>query len=269
MLRYLGVKMKGIHEDIHCGRYIVCLLIAGFCLAWTSISYGAGRPDIVWQTNAHDYFVGSVAFSPDGTMLASAGGQAARLWRVSDGALLRTFSSFQINEKANSVAFSSNGSLLAIAGIRGGNPSLGQLRVYHVSDGSLAWQELPTGEDGLLNVTFSPDGRLLAFSIPERGVRIRSATNGMGVGIGLDDEGGLTVAFSPDSSLLLTTFSELNFAIPHLWSTLDGASTRTLEGHSAPVYAAVFSPDGQFIASGGADTTIRLWKTSDGSFIRS
>jgi tetratricopeptide (TPR) repeat protein len=43
---------------------------------------------------------------------------------------------------------------------------------------------------------------------------------------------------------------------------------RILTGHTGVVYSVVFSPDGQLLASGSADQTIRLWKVGDGSLVR-
>src|SRR5437867_12280753 len=60
-----------------------------------------GVPDIVWETNGHT----SAIFSPDGSLLASWGGDTfVRFWQVSDGRLVRTLT----NEYGNPyfVAFS-------------------------------------------------------------------------------------------------------------------------------------------------------------------
>ena len=39
-------------------------------------------------------------------------------------------------------------------------------------------------------------------------------------------------------------------------------------GHSSQVHSVAVSPDGQMLASGSGDTTIKRWKVSDGSRIR-
>jgi WD40 repeat protein len=43
---------------------------------------------------------------------------------------------------------------------------------------------------------------------------------------------------------------------------------RTLSGHTDGVLAVAFSPDGQWLASGSRDRTVRLWQVSDGTLMR-
>ena len=47
-----------------------------------------------------------------------------------------------------------------------------------------------------------------------------------------------------------------------LWDAETGRELLTLEGHTADVYAAPFSPDGRLIATGSFDGTIKLWRAA-------
>jgi len=43
---------------------------------------------------------------------------------------------------------------------------------------------------------------------------------------------------------------------------------RTLTGHTGRVWSVAFSPDGQFLASGSGDKTVKIWRVSDGKEVR-
>jgi WD40 repeat protein len=47
----------------------------------------------------------------------------------------------------------------------------------------------------------------------------------------------------------------------------DGTFLDTLEGHTSSVYSVAYSPDGNILASGSSDKTIRLWRVSDGTLL--
>ncbi|CAN9182999.1 unnamed protein product [Alternaria alternata] len=76
------------------------------------------------------------------------------------------------------------------------------------------------------------------------------------------------LVFAPEKSIVRQLFSQ---AIPLWirqlpWVEQDwSACLQTLEGHSGGVTSVVFSPDGQTVASGSYDETVKLWDASTGA----
>jgi WD40 repeat protein len=64
-----------------------------------------------------------------------------------------------------------------------------------------------------------------------------------------------TVAFSPDDRRLATDWDKA----VKLWDAQTGQELFTLPGHTEPVMCVDFSRDGQYLASGRADQTVKLW----------
>ena len=50
----------------------------------------------------------------------------------------------------------------------------------------------------------------------------------------------------------------------HLWSINDNRPVLTCQGHSGWVQSLAFSPDGQSLASGGHDQSVRIWDVETG-----
>jgi len=77
---------------------------------------------------------------------------------------------------------------------------------------------------------------------------------------------GQTIAFSP-SGTLMAAASGLRSTI-EIIGVSDGVTLNTLIGHINPVSSVAFSPNGQILASGSMDNTIRLWQVSDGVLLQ-
>ena len=49
-----------------------------------------------------------------------------------------------------------------------------------------------------------------------------------------------------------------------MWDAETGQSMLTLPGHEGMVYSVAYSPNGQHIASGSVDKTVRVWDAETG-----
>ena len=146
----------------------------------------------------------SVRFSPDGQILASGGGDdKVKLWRVSDGSLLRTFDFNSIREEVFSVAFSPNGQYIAATD----RSRASMVKIWRVADGSLVRVFTnPEFNSTVSNkVTWTRDGRYVVSSVvsgndPSRIRFWNFATGGLAreyIGATLNDAI-RTLEFAPD-----------------------------------------------------------------------
>lgn len=108
------------------------------------------------------------------------------------------------------------------------------------------------------NVTFSPDGRRLAYSDSDGELAIIETKTWSPVARTEVASGVLhnTLVFSNDGSSLIS--SHLDSAI-RIWATSDLTCLAKLNGHRKPAQSLRIHPDGRILISTSGDRTVRLW----------
>lgn len=202
---------------------------------------------------------GSVAFSPDGMTLASGGFHVPRLWDVASGGELKTLS------RRTPVAL--------------GPEPIQAITLWDVATG----QELDTlkgHSNSIVSVAFSPDGKTLVSGSWDHTIKLWYVASGKELktfnGHSRDV---YSVAFSPDGKKVAS--GSLDSTVK-LWDIDSGQELKSLKKQNPigsnpiitynpgydPVFSVAFSPDGQTVASGNSDNTIKLWDVTSGQELK-
>jgi hypothetical protein len=199
----------------------------------------------------HPDWVADLAFSPDGSRLATACRRRVRLWdlQLHQPRPAAPGPELPHGGTVRAVAFDRSGERLATA------CQDRTAQIWHARDGRRQLR-LPHPAP-VLAVAFSPDGSRLATAAADGRVRTWDTDGGRPVlDLACHDGVALSVAYSPDGRVLASTGRDRKVQIRE-------AATGTLPfsiAHAGPVRRVAFSPTGQWLATAGYDRICQVWQ---------
>lgn len=192
----------------------------------------------------------SLAFSSDGTMVASSSDSSAtRLWDAVTGRELRQF------PPAAHICFSPDGKTLAATAAQ-------HVELWLTNTGQDTRRfTVPEREFTPLCLAFSPDGKWLAASgRPDEGVAIWEAATGRLLHLLHGKGSEYTLAFTHDSKALITAGPKEPV---RFWDMATGKESSCLDGNASSAVCLGVSPDGEVLAT-ALDRAVILWDIAAG-----
>jgi len=195
----------------------------------------------------------SIAWSPDGTRLASTSDETVRVWGARTGNCLATLTGHTYT--VTSVAWAPDGARLASASwdktVWVWNPETGKCLIT-----------LEGHKDVVTSVAWSPDGARLASASSDTTVRVWEVASGDCLATLTGHTKSVTsVAWAPDGARLASASWDKTVWV---WNLETGKCLITLEGHKDVVTSVAWAPDNKHLASASWDTTVRAWDARTG-----
>jgi serine/threonine protein kinase len=201
-----------------------------------------------------------VALSQDGRVLASTGNEnKIRVWEVSGHSSLPDLTGYK--EPGRVLALSPDGQTVA-----SGNND-GSIRLWNMANATLT-KTIPAHGKYVFLIRFSKDGQTLVSAGADKLIRRwRVADGQLLIERALPAPDDLIVTISPDQKIA-ALYNSSDRQV-HLFSIGDDREINVLENRKDKISSGAFSPDGQLLALGTTDGTIRVWRANDGRLISS
>jgi WD40 repeat protein/mono/diheme cytochrome c family protein len=202
--------------------------------------------------------VTSLDFSPDGKLLAVAGFHEVLLHHADGSGIVARL--VGISERIESVRFSPDGSRLAVAG---GLPArMGEVQIWNVEKRTLGLS-VPVGYDTTYGVSWSPDGKLVAFGCPDNTVRAIDASTGDQVlQQGSHNDWVLATVFSQNGSHIISVGRDMSTKLTELETQrfVDNITSITPGALRGGLQAVARRPGRDEVLIGGADGVPQVYQ---------
>lgn len=231
--------------------------------------WDVGTGDLLATSEEFDTIAWDVVFSPDGETIAT----SLRDGRVVflDTTDLSNLGVLMHNGEVNSLAYSSDGGLLAAGVAEAGN---GMVYIWDAAQQTII-RSFWAHPYSVPSMAFSPTGQFLATGAIDRSVKVWQVSNGRLLETLAQDGQGTSVIFSKDGSLLASAMCALSDANLKclrgevwLWNVPDWGLIRTLSGPVDWVEAVALSPETALVAGGSRDFAVYLWRLRDAVLLR-
>ena len=169
----------------------------------------------------------------------------------------------------SAIAFSPDGRFVLTAG--GENAAI----LWSVDEGKEI-RKFEGHEEIVTSLAFLPDGNGVVTGSRDKTVRIWDIHTGRELQRLTDSMPVGAIAVSPNGDLIVTAgvvtegkgLPVIGPSPAHLFERQSGKNVRSFVGQTDAVRAVAFSPDGKWLATGGADHTVRLWDVATGAEVR-
>jgi len=199
----------------------------------------------------------SLAFSPDGEMLAGGGGDGViRFWDAGTGDEKYTLTGY--TSFIEDFAFSASGRTIT------SSYSDGTIRSWDTNTGQFikTFNEFrdAVSDGAVQNIQFAPGGKTLTWG--SGGMRLwDTGTDEHKMIFTRSEWGSHSVGLSPNGKTIAIAFKD---NLINLWDMSTSEHKMTLSGHKDEVWTIAFSPDSRILASTSDDNTIRFWDVHTG-----
>ncbi len=202
--------------------------------------------------------ISALDFSPDGKLLAIAGFHEVLLHHADGSGLVARL--VGLSERIQSIEFSPDGTQLAVAG---GLPErMGELQIWDVAKRSLK-VSVPAGYDTIYGASWSPDGKLVAFGMPDNSVRAVKAESGQQVlFMGGHNDWVLDTVFAHSGAQLISVARDMSAKLTEVATErfIDNITSITPGALRGGIATVTLHPTADHILVGGSDGIPQIYR---------